>query len=485
MRLGPDFGIAEAVAEVDASPRGAQIAAFFDFDGTLIHGYSALLFAQDRIRRGRVGASEFVRSAKVGIEYALGKAGHAELIELAGATWKGDTIAEVEAVAERVYRDFIADRIYPEARALVAAHRRRGHTVAITTSATSFQVAPIARILGIDDVVCQHLEIRDGRVTGRQEGASMWGPGKAAAALDFADARGIDFGASWFYADGDEDAALMREIGNPRPTNPGRRLDAEAEAEGWPVLRFRSRGTPSLDVLARNLGGLIVAAPIASSAAAVGLWHRSRRSAANAATTLVPDVVLGLTAVRVAASGVERLDAARPAVVVCNQRSRIDTFVLAKLLRHDCTLVVDRALAGDPVIGTLGRLFDIEFVRGVDILDARRQARYLERLGEGTSIAFLVGDPDRPDVIGPVRSAPLRLAAEAGVPLVPVVIHDSERLVTRRPPVVRPGTITLDVLEARHPSEGTRASLDAIARDTTAAMQTALDARAGVIDLTR
>ena len=72
-----------------------------------------------------------------------------------------------------------------------------------------------------------------------------------------------------------------------------------------------------------------------------------------------------------------------------------------------------------------------------------------------------------------------------GVPLVPVVIHDSERLVTRRPPVVRPGTITLDVLEARHPSEGTRASLDAIARDTTAAMQTALDARAGVIDLTR
>ena len=35
------------VAEVDASPEGSEIAAFFDFDGTLIDGYSAVAYFKD------------------------------------------------------------------------------------------------------------------------------------------------------------------------------------------------------------------------------------------------------------------------------------------------------------------------------------------------------------------------------------------------------------------------------------------------------
>lgn len=469
-----------AIAEIDASPAGPQIAAFFDFDGTLIHGYSALLFAQDRLRRGEVGAAEFLRSARVGLGYLIGKAGHEDLIRLAGTTWQGSTVGEIEALGRRVFRDYVADKIYPEARALVAAHRRRGHTIAITTSATWFQVAPIAAVLGIDDVVCQHLAVEDGRLTGEQDGPSLWGPGKAAAAHRYGADHGIDLAQSWFYADGDEDAALMREIGRPRPTNPGRRLEAEAEAEQWPILRFASRGTPGVDVLARNLGGMLAAAPVASSAAAVGLWHRSRRATANLATTLLPDVMLGIAAVSLDVVGTAHLDTARPAVVVCNQRSRVDVLVLARLFRNNCTFVVDRSLAADPVIGTLGRLLDIEFARVVDDLDARRMARLAERLAEGNSVVFVVGDTERPGTVGPLRSTPFRLAANTDVPVLPVVLHDSERLVTRRPPVVRPGTMHVSVLAPR-PVPNLR-SADLAARETAGRMQAELDGARSVRD---
>src|SRR5205823_256483 len=156
--------------------------------------------------------------------------------------------------------------------------------------------------------------------------------GKTIAARRFAFDHELDFGESFFYADGDEDLALMSEIGRPRPTNPGKRLTAEAIARDWPILRFASRGTPGLPVMARNVGGLLAAAPVATAAAAAGAVQRSRRHAANVATTLLPNVMLGLNAVRIEANGAEHLDQLHDgaAVVVARQRSRIDAFVVAK-----------------------------------------------------------------------------------------------------------------------------------------------------------
>jgi 1-acyl-sn-glycerol-3-phosphate acyltransferase len=66
-------------------------------------------------------------------------------------------------------------------------------------------------------------------------------------------------------------------------------------------------------------------------------------------------------------------------------------------------------------------------------------------LERGTSVAFLVGSLDRPDLPPTLRSGPVRAAATAGVQILPMVMRDSNALVTRRPPVVRPGTIHVDV----------------------------------------
>jgi putative phosphoserine phosphatase/1-acylglycerol-3-phosphate O-acyltransferase len=441
------WSLDDALAEIAASPRGAHIGAFFDFDGTLIHGYSVYAFAQDRIVRRQVGALEAIRAARVGVEYALGRVGYDRLIGLAAHAWKGRPTKELEELGERLFRDVLADRVYPEARALVAAHRERDHTVTITTSATYYQVAPIARALGIDHIVCQGLEAVDGVLTGEVSQPTLWGPGKTIAARRFAFDHAIDFAASFFYADGDEDLALMSEIGRPRPTNPGKRLAAEAIVRDWPVLRFASRGTPALPVVARNVGGLLAAAPVATAAAAAGAVQRSRQRATNVATTLLPNVMLGLNAVRIEADGDAHLEQLRAgaAVVVARQRSRIDAFVVAKLLRRDCRLVVDRALAQDPMVGTIGRLFEIEFAHAVDEPDAERLRRYRSLLERGTSVVFLVGSLDRPDLPPTLRSGPVRTAASAGVPIVPIVVRDSNALVTRRPPVVRPGTIHVDI----------------------------------------
>jgi len=79
---------------------------------------------------------------------------------------------------------------------------------------------------------------------------TCYGEGKATAARAFGAAHDIALERSYFYTDSDEDLPLLEIVGHPRPINPSSRLAEIAAKRGWPVRRFRSRGTPSaLEIL--------------------------------------------------------------------------------------------------------------------------------------------------------------------------------------------------------------------------------------------
>ena len=102
----------------------------------------------------------------------------------------------------------------------------------------TMHAAPIARALGIPHVICNHFEVdEDGRLTGAIVRPIVWGRRKAEAVEKFCAANDVELQHSYFYADGDEDLALMRVVGYPRPVNPRAGLAAAAAEHGWPVLR--------------------------------------------------------------------------------------------------------------------------------------------------------------------------------------------------------------------------------------------------------
>ena len=43
-----------SVAEIEASPAGPEVGAFFDLDGTLVAGFTGVIMTQDRLRRGQM-----------------------------------------------------------------------------------------------------------------------------------------------------------------------------------------------------------------------------------------------------------------------------------------------------------------------------------------------------------------------------------------------------------------------------------------------
>src|SRR5215470_219339 len=231
------------VAEIAASQRGSQVGAFFDLDGTLVSGFTATAHAGDRIRRRQARIGEVLGVLEASIRYRFGRMQFERLIVRAAGYLKGESLPELDELGERLFVRHIASRVYPDMRQIVEAHQRRGHTVALCSSALTIHAEPVARALGISTLLCNHFEVDEhGLLTGDIERPIIWGSRKADAAQKFCADNGVDLKASYFYADGDEDVALMSVIGHPRPVNPRSGLAATAAANGWPVLRVAVAG---------------------------------------------------------------------------------------------------------------------------------------------------------------------------------------------------------------------------------------------------
>src|SRR5262249_3238208 len=159
-------------------------------DGTLIAGYSATAFLRDRWSRGGMRARDLADALLSTARFQLGRLGFSGLIAATAGWLRNVPERELEELAERIFAGTLAGAIYPEPRAVVQAHRRRGHTVAIVSSATRYQIEPLAQELGITHVLCTRLEVEDGRLTGRHVWPTCYGGGKAMAARELAREQG-------------------------------------------------------------------------------------------------------------------------------------------------------------------------------------------------------------------------------------------------------------------------------------------------------
>lgn len=434
------------VAEIDASPRGAHIAAYFDLDGTIIAGYSARHLSEQRIREGDIDVREVIRTLGVMIGGGgLNPETFEELLRMGARGWAGRAVEDLDEIGLQLFKKKISNLIYPEMREIVRAHQRRGHTVALTSSATTFQVEPVAAYLGIDNVICNRFETVDGVLTGEIVKPVVWGPGKATAAQDFAVDRDVDIEQSFFYADGDEDTSLMYLVGHPRPTNPGDHLASVAKKRGWPVLRFSSRGEGST---LRTLAGFASMVPLAGVATAVGVLRGSKRSGLNFLAGNWPKVLFALNGVNFNVVGEENARESRPAVFLFNHRNGFDPFIASYIIGRDFTAVAKGELKKDPIMGTVGRIAEVAFVDRSDTVSAVEALKPIEEMAAKGLSVLVAPEGTRVDTseVGPFKKGAFRIAMSAKLPIVPIVIRNAEMIGGRDAMSINPGTVDVAVL---------------------------------------
>jgi HAD superfamily hydrolase (TIGR01490 family) len=229
----------DPIAEIGASPDGPAVGAFFDLDGTLVDGFTATAHAGDRIRRRQARIGEVLGVVEASMRYKFGRVQFSRLLTRAAGYLRGESLAELDVIGERLFVEHVATWVFPYMHEIVRAHQQRRHTVVLSSSALTIHAEPVARFLEITHVLCNHFEIDDGGLlTGRITRPVIWGANKANAVRQFCQDNHVDLQRSYFYADGNEDAALMKLVGHPRPVNPRPGLAAMAVENDWPVLRL-------------------------------------------------------------------------------------------------------------------------------------------------------------------------------------------------------------------------------------------------------
>ncbi|MGH7818945.1 MAG: HAD-IB family hydrolase [Candidatus Binatia bacterium] len=453
---------ADLTREIDEGPSGPEIGAFFDVDRTLLAVFSAVEFVRDGLWNGRMGPADLLQTLATAARFELGQLGFSGFVTGTSQVLRGVLESEFEEIGARIFAERLAATVYPEARALVQAHLRKGHTVALVSSATRYQIEPLAQDFGIRHVLCTRLEVRDGRFTGNVIRPTCYGEGKATAARGLAETEGIDLGKSYFYTDSDEDLALLEIVGFPRPTNPTSRLAAIAAKRGWPVRRFTSRGTPGALEVARTSLAVASLAPSLLLGLPAAILDGSWRRAVNLAISTWGEIGTALAGVDVQVTGEQHLWSHRPAVFIFNHQSGIDMLLLCRLLRRDIVGVAKQEVRRNPIFGPVFSLAGTVFIdrsnreKAVEALkpavDALRQGLSIVIAPEGTRSATTR--------LGRFKKGAFHMAMSAGVPIVPIVFRNALDALPKHAIFVRPAVIEAVVHPPIPTTDWTAATLD-------------------------
>nr|WP_275581099.1 HAD-IB family hydrolase [Natronosporangium hydrolyticum] len=225
-------------------PPDPGAAAFFDVDNTMLQGASIYWFARGLAARRYLSAGDLVRFALGQLRFrvvATEHRGHMDLARQSALAFvAGWRVSDMERLAEEIYDELIAERIWSGTRALAQQHLDAGQPVWLVTAAPVELGRVIANRLGLTGAIGTVAEVADGVYTGALDGDLMHGPAKADAITKLAAAEGLDLSRCSAYSDSINDLPMLNTVGQAVAVNPDSALRREARARGWQVRDFRS-----------------------------------------------------------------------------------------------------------------------------------------------------------------------------------------------------------------------------------------------------
>lgn len=217
---------------------GAQRAAFFDMDKTLVPVNTGIRYARWRVRRGEMKRTELLRILGWSFQYTLGLVDAQAVSTFAARTMSGIDEASFREECRAWVLSDVIPLLTDKARREVERKRREGYVLAILSGSSPYAIEPLAQELGIEHILCSRLTVSHGRFTGTIEPPLAFAEGKVTLAKAWAQDHGVSLHESVFYSDSISDLPMLEVVGEPRIINPDPRLQRVAKKRCWPIERW-------------------------------------------------------------------------------------------------------------------------------------------------------------------------------------------------------------------------------------------------------
>ncbi|MEM9517393.1 MAG: HAD-IB family hydrolase [Actinomycetota bacterium] len=383
-------------------------AAFFDLDRTLLAGASGEVFS-DALRAAGVTSRSIPGERLVyRLFNAVGETLPSMLLSRQAVLLaKGRSPDDVRAAAADV-APRLAEMVQPFAASVFAEHRAAGRPLVLATTTPLDLVAPLADLLGMDDVVATRYAVdADGCYDGTLDGPFVWSAGKLRAVTEWAEMHHVDLTDSYAYSDSVYDTPLLAAVGNPVVVNPDPRMVLTAAARRWPTIELDAppgvRRMPVVGLEAQDLV-LRVAQPAAFPYARFDI------------------------------GGLHHLPDDGPAIICANHRSYFDVAALAvSFARHGrpVRFLGKKEVFDAPVIGTIASAMGgIRVDRASGSNEPLRAAADALRGGELVALMPQGTIPRGPAFFQKPKGrwGATKLAAETGAPVIPIGLWGTERV---------------------------------------------------------
>ncbi len=212
-------------------------AAFFDIDGTLSTTTTMFRFREYLLAEAGQPAHVYHGERRLLAEMTAAGVPRAETCRVYYQSYAGTDARQVADLAEKWFQHELDSVGFfnPGVLAELGEHREAGRLVVLVSGSFRACLAPLARHVRADVLICSEPVVVDGRFTGEVDRA-MIGEAKAAAVRELAARRGIDLAHSVAYGDHDSDLPLLRGTGTAVVVGDDAVMLEQAARHGWRQL---------------------------------------------------------------------------------------------------------------------------------------------------------------------------------------------------------------------------------------------------------
>lgn len=222
-----------------------NIAAIFDFDGTLSTGhlYNGVVRHHIKYKVKRLSASAYLithlplwilSKTKIQSEEGMKVRWGEDLAVLFKGFVKKDAMGVFEWVVDNYFRPLMR----PDVLATLQKHRSEGHVIVLLSGTFSDFLEIVREKLDADYAIGTKLELINNVYSGKIINPLCFGISKAKLLHEFINHEqpNIDLDHSFAYADSIFDVPVLEMVGNPVATYPDEKLFNLAQCRGWRIL---------------------------------------------------------------------------------------------------------------------------------------------------------------------------------------------------------------------------------------------------------
>ncbi len=137
------------------------------------------------------------------------------------------------------YENYIWPQLSEELLLYLKDLKKKNFEIIIISGTLDFLLKPFIKKLNADGGIGSHMEVNNGKFSGRITNVYPYKYGKILALKHYLNEREVDYTNSYAFADSLADIPLLKLFGNPVVVNPGLLLWFKARIEGWKIMKLK------------------------------------------------------------------------------------------------------------------------------------------------------------------------------------------------------------------------------------------------------